>query len=133
MCVSLFWEPLIAVGPFKFGTSIQQYIEMYSLQFVDDTDEVDCWLTYITPDKTTYIYAEGENIVSIACYECLFYQDQNLIGLSVSEIRKLLGNEDEIGEVVGGGIPIEYFSLGLQLWVQEEFVTDVTCYSTIEN
>lgn len=72
-------------------------------------------------------------VVSVGCYDNLLYQGRNLLGLTLEEIREVLGQEDEIGEMIGEEIPVEYESLSLQLWFRGDVVVDATCYGFIEN
>ncbi len=123
----LHWEPLVSVGSFKFDELIQKYIDQYDLRFTDAADELLNWDSYSTPDKNVYIDTEDSRIVAISCYEHFFYKEKNLIGLSLNEIRTLLGHESEIGEQIGEAIPVEYDALSLQLWLKEGYVTNVTC------
>lgn len=133
MSCSLLWEPLLSVGPFKFDTLIQSYIEPYNLNFVEAADEVVNWDTYATSDKNVYIDVEDSKIVAISCYKHLFYKGKNLVGLSLSEIRTMLGKENEVGDQIGEKIPIEYYSLSLQVWLKEGYVTNVTCNGFVED
>ena len=127
------WEPLVSVGPFKFDTSIQEYVQPYNLHFIEAADETVNWDTYATSDKNVYIDTEDSKIIGVSCYECLFYKQKNLIGLSLSEIREILGTENEIGTQLGGKIPVEYYALSLQLWIQNGCVTNTTCNGFFED
>ena len=130
---TLNWEPFVSVGPFKFDTLIQKYIEPYNLHFVEAADATVNWDTYATSDESVYIDTENSKIVSISCYVSFYYNGKNIIGLSLPEVREILGREDEIGDQLGEKIPVEYYALNLQLWVQNEYVTNVTCNGLVED
>lgn len=127
------WEPLVSVGPFKFDTPIQKYIEPYNLHFVEAADDTVNWDTYATYDEDIYIDTEDSKIVGISCYTNLYYKGINIIGLSLSKVREILGSEDEVGDQLGEKIPIEYYTLSLQLWVQNGYITNVTCNGFVDD
>ncbi len=134
---SIFWNwiPLISIGPLKFGQHKCFLIDKYQLIRTPDCDPPS-WETYDFPDGDTSLSFEESYLVSVNRYESFFYQEKNLIGLSLEEICAILGPEDEIGETIilendnlekiGEIIPVEYNELGLQLWFENGVVTN-TC------
>jgi hypothetical protein len=54
--------------------------------------------------------------------------------MTLSEIRNLFGRENKPGELFLDNIfCIEYEDMGLQLWFQDDIVTNATCYGLIED
>lgn len=130
--MSIIWEwvPNSSLGPIKLGNQITHYIE--TLNLLDDDCEDDGHATgligYKLPSVDTYIYVDNEIILSITSYEEFIYKNKNIIGMKVDQLRGILGCEpSEFGRSVlfdDGDIqtPLEYFHLGLQLWVSNEIV-----------
>lgn len=126
------WEPNSSLGPIKLGDQISYYVEVFDLIGEEDEDLIG-WMDYKLPNVDTYIYAENGVIASICSYEEFIYKGKNLIGIETSELLNTLGYEpDEVGESVlydNGDIqtPLEYFNLGLQLWIRNEEVVSASC------
>ncbi len=127
------WEPLVSIGPFRFGEPVAPVIEKYNLRKLERVSEVADWDTYEVPDGNTVIYVEDSSIDSVACYDNLFYQGKNLLGISLEEIHEILGKEDEFGKIIGEKTPVEYESFGLQIWFRNGITVDATCYGFIDN
>ncbi len=128
---SIIWDlnPLISVGPVQFGTLITPFIKEYLLQKIElyPVEGLD-WDTYVFPDCESTLHVENSHIVSVGCYDNFFYKERNLLGLTFEEIQEILGPEDEIGEQIGEKIPVEYEKLGVEVWLRDEIVADITCY-----
>jgi hypothetical protein len=127
------WKPLISVGPLKFGQPAIPLIKKYNLIALESDCESSDWDTYEFPNSQTRIYVENSYIDSVGCYDNLIYEGTNLLGLSLNEIRSILGNENEIGEVIEMQTPIEYETLGLQLWLEDKITIGGICYRVIED
>lgn len=131
---SLFvWDPMISVGPFKFDTEIHDYLEEYKLELIEEATEPVNWDTYSDSEKNIYISTENSRIISISCYENLFYEETDLIGMSFESIKNRFGEPNKIDYEIGGKIPVEYYSLGLQIWLENDRVSDVTLNGFIED
>jgi hypothetical protein len=127
------WEPLVSVGSIQFGAPANPIIAKYNLQKLEPDCESADWDTYEFPDTDTRISVENGCIFSFNCYDNFFYKGQNLLGLSLDDIRQILGLEDEIDEMVGTYIPIYYESLGLTLWMKDDVIGGATCHEAIED
>ncbi|MBW4504948.1 MAG: hypothetical protein KME64_00280 [Scytonematopsis contorta HA4267-MV1] len=67
-------------------------------------------------------------------YSPLIYQNLDILLMTLSEIRNLFGRENKPGELFLDNIfCIEYEDMGLQLWFQDDIVTNATCYGLIED
>jgi hypothetical protein len=125
--ISWNWIPLIAVGPVKFGEPVLPLIKKYQLIREPEYDAPG-WESYEFPSSGEIVSVEDSSIVNISCYENILYKGKNLLGLSLDEVRFLIGLEDEFGEKIEGQIPVEYFRLGLQIWLEDSSVVSATCY-----
>jgi hypothetical protein len=120
------WDPKVSVGPFKFGVIIHQYLTRYNLHLVEAATEPVNWDTYADAQEGIYIDVEDSKIIAISCYEHFFHEGKDIIGMTLDDIKEYLGNPSEIGDVVGDKTPVEYYDLGLQVWLRDNRVTDVT-------
>lgn len=127
------WEPLVSVGFFKFGQQASPVIKQYNLLKLEPDCEAATWDTYEFPNSHTRIYVENSYVDSVGCYDNLFYKGINLLSLSLNEIRKILGKEDEIGESIEMQTPIEYEDKSLQLWLQNGIIIGGICYGFIKD
>ncbi|CBN57583.1 MULTISPECIES: hypothetical protein [Kamptonema] len=127
------WQPLVSIGYIHFGEAATPIVTKYNLQKLEPDCKSGDWDTYEFPECETRIYVENCYIVGVGCYDNLFYQGQNLFGLSLDDIRQILGQEDEIGEMIGTQIPIEYFRLGVQLWMKDDAIVGAICNGLIED
>jgi hypothetical protein len=134
------WVPCVSVGPIIFGEPVAPVIGKFDLQKLEKDYEDADWDTYEFPDCETRIYVdENGGIKEIGCFDNLYYQGQNLFGLTLDEIRVLLGPEDEIGKIVlfdfpGNEFekfPVEFENFSAQFWFREGVVESVMigpCY-----
>ncbi|NJK65039.1 MAG: hypothetical protein HC921_22095 [Synechococcaceae cyanobacterium SM2_3_1] len=127
------WEPLVSVASIQFGAPASPVITKYNLQKLEPACESADWDSYEFPDTDTRIYVENGCIERFSCYDNLFYKGQNLLGLSLDDIRQILGPEEKIDTMVGASIPIEYESLGLTLWMEDDVIAGATCNAMIED
>lgn len=129
------WIPNSSLGSIKLGDQISHYVETFHLIKEDneDHDDITNWVSYDLPSMDAYIDAENGIVVAITSYEEFIYKEKNIVGINVSELRKLLGcNPDEIGDSVlydDGDVqtPLTYTDLGLKLWVRDEKVVYASC------
>jgi hypothetical protein len=125
------WNPLTSIGPVVFGESIDFLLGKYDLEKLDEED-LTGWDTYLFKNNSTRIYVEDAHIISVACYDNFFYEGKNLIGCTLQEVRKIFSqDEEEVGEITGDKIPIDYDGLGMTLWFRHDLVADVTCHGVI--
>jgi len=126
------WKPLESVGLITFGEYAPPIVAKYNLDKLYANCKSGDWDAYQFPNTETYVCVENFHIISVGCYDNIFYQDKNLIGLSLDEIRAILGKEDEISEIVGTQIPIEYENLSLILWLKDKIIVGANCSRLIE-
>lgn len=120
------WIPLKKVGPFKFGSSIKEYVQKYDLVNIPEeyNEKVD-WGVYKFLENDR-IYTENDKIVSVLCSSNCLYKGRNLIGMPIDQITIILGRKPdnvEMAELSDGPQKIyDFEKLGLQLWVKGEYV-----------
>lgn len=133
------WVPLVSVGPIGFDVPAQPLIKAHDLKKVDEysvegTDE--SWSVYALPVGGTRIYVgdKKQQIESVGCNDDLIYRGRSLFGLTLDEIRSILGPEDEIGEELCDPpqIPVEFEEYSLQLWFQDGVVISGSVQGPIE-
>lgn len=117
------WIPLKKVGTFTFGSSIEDYIEKYSLMHIpEEYNEAVDWAVYKI-NENDRVYAEGGRVVSVSCSSRCLYKKKNLIGISIDQIPLILGTTHdtvETEELSDGPQQVyEFDQLGLQLWVRK--------------
>jgi hypothetical protein len=136
------WNPLISVGPFKFGESAKPLIQEYGLRELEKPFEEADWNSYEFPDCETRVYTNKElKIDSIGCFDNIYYKGQNLFGLNLDQIRNLLGEEDEIGETVlfdfedneYEKFPVEFEKLSLQIWFKDDMVESAMVHGLLDD
>ncbi len=122
-------KPLVGVGPFRFGIHIQRYKKKYGLFLFEEGSEIE-WDTYKIDGYESQIYFENNKVISVGCFDSLFYKGRNLFGLTIDEIRAFLGKEDSMDkEEYDGRVPVEYEELDIQVWYStDKRVDSVMCY-----
>ncbi len=134
MKISWIWVPLFSVGPFCFGETIFQYENSYQLKLVSRGSEcVTGWDSYdVTGYDDAKIQCENHKIVSIACYKEFYYKGFNFIGKSLKEVCDVLKlSPDKYDEIIyineSPQVPVEFDSVDLILWCENEIVVSVSC------
>jgi hypothetical protein len=136
------WKPLESVGEIKFGIHINELTERYNLHLLEKIYESDEWETYEIPENLTKVYvAKDHRVEDIGCFDNLYYNGKNLLNLTLDEVREILGSEDEVGEAVYNyydeepyeKIPVEFESLGLQLWFRGEVAVDAMVSGALDD
>jgi hypothetical protein len=134
MKISWIWVPLFSVGPFCFGETIYQYENGYQLKLVSrDSEGITGWDAYeITGYDDAQIYSENRKIVSVACYKEFYYKGFNFIGKSLKEVCDVLKlSPDKYDEIIyineSPQVPVEFDSVDLILWCENEIVVSVSC------
>jgi SAM-dependent MidA family methyltransferase len=125
------WIPCVSVGPITFGEPALPIIQKYNLPLIPEFGSSEEHV-YEFPDRTT-IVVENRLIDSISCKSNFFYQGVNLIGLSIEEIRVVLGQEDEVDQFEYQTC-FDFDELCLQIWTSNETekVETVSCYGDVE-
>jgi hypothetical protein len=122
-----------SVGDLRFDHQIE---DLTALGFCEDMaayNEITRWHTYAKNDDLNCYVKDGA-VVCISCFRECIYNGNDLIKKRPNEIIQILGEPDEIGEDVWvsedtAQIPYEYYSLGLQIWFENERVICVYCDS----
>lgn len=127
----LYLKPLDSVGPFKFNSSIEAYLDSYELKYSPDIDETE-WKTYSIEEMGLNIYVEQEKRVSIKSMKHLFYGDKDLIGMDFDFFKEYfqiepdeedsISIDDDMNQSV-----YEFEKLGLQVWVRYHKIVTVFC------
>lgn len=127
------WNPLKNVGPFKINTSIDDYIEKYNLKKTENgkKDKTN-WITYREINSNISIHVENNRIVSIACYKYCFYNDVNIIGLTINDFKNLINktpddNIDTIEIENETQYVYEFEDLGCQVWERSGKIVTIFC------
>ncbi len=134
------WSPLVSIGSLKFGESIDPVISKFDLYKLDKPFEEADWDSYEFPNRDKRVYAEDGHITIIGCFDDLYYEGKDLFGLTLDEIRSLLGEEDEIGETVlfdfedgeYDKTPVEFYKYGLQIWLRDGMVESAMISGAID-
>ncbi|RKZ81153.1 MAG: hypothetical protein DRR19_22595 [Candidatus Parabeggiatoa sp. nov. 1] len=139
MNIAWVWVPLISIGPFCFGETIFQYKDLYQLKLVSRGSEcVTGWDTYeVTGYEHAKIYCENNKIVFVTCHQDFYYQGVNFIGKTLKEVCDLLElSPDKYGDIIyineSPQVPVEFDSVDLLVWCEDEIVVSVSCYNDDE-
>ena len=132
-----------SVGPVRFGVDATQLIQNLNLRLVSHFDlreshpdlteiasEADvCWDTYeVSAGATRISVTPDGTVTSVLCCDELFLSGRNLLGLSLEEVRNILGEEDDFDEEHGA---LQYDELGITLWLNTGIVDAATCMGRI--
>ena len=110
------WKPCVSVGSVRFNEPIAPLVDQYKLQRKVEYDTPD-WEAYEFPEDETLVNVEESCVVSVSCYNNLFYRGNNLLGLSLEDIENILGYEYKIDEGMEAQTSVEYDTMSLQLWL----------------
>ena len=121
------WVPGTSIGPFTFGDRIEPYITAYGLRKRRPDCSLADWDTYEFPGFESWIVVENNMIIEVYCSDKVDYKDQDLIGMHQSDVRDLLGKEDNKEQDVGLGYALYYEGLGLTLFLVDEVVSAAVC------
>jgi len=134
--IECYLVPTIGVGPFRYGDSEDMLVKLFNLELCERACESATWRTYELPGQDLQLYfddEEGDGLSRIGCFDHLYYKGNNLFGMKLDELRSLLGNEDEIGEVCDSQTPVEFYEFGLQVWLDQQGECEsVMCNPKIE-
>ena len=129
----LVWTPNKGLGPIALDTRIDEAVRKYSAYlFAEDVDEIGL-VTYILPEVDVRLDVEGEKIVAIRSSTDFYYQNENMIGMTIFQAGSLLGKiADEIGNEVeyddgDTQVCFEFFDEGLQVWTSQGRIVSATC------
>lgn len=122
---SLIIIPFQSVGGFEFGVNIAQYQAVLADWEFEPTDEFGK-AYYKSPDGNLILAIREQKIESIFCYQSVYYQGFNVIGLTVQTFENL-SNAKPVGDIEqydfeDDGLPqfvYEFESVGLQIWEKQ--------------
>jgi hypothetical protein len=131
------FQPKTCVGPFRFGHEVdKKTMETLDLEVMEEeSDPSEELVAYAVSKPDVRVYTVAGKVAFVACYESLEYDGVQLIGLTQREMEEKLGRPSEWGEPLwiddgsdpGFQQPIEYDSLGLQLWLRGGTVVSASC------
>ncbi|WP_193368239.1 HEAT repeat domain-containing protein [Pelagibius marinus] len=130
------WEliPNISLGPFVFGTEIDEYVDRFAARFKEDPEAgPEEWQTFSLPHSDDYLSVEEGVLVCVTGYKGVIYKGVDLVGLTLAELEKLLGcPPDDIGPTVeyeNGEVQTAYDfdDFGLGVWTADDKVVSVSC------
>jgi hypothetical protein len=122
------WKSIDYVGPIKYGEPALPIIHKYGLSLMPD---------YGSPGRDVYEFTDGTTISienglidSVMCQSNFFCQGTNLIGLSINEVRPLLGDEDTVDNDFEDHTCFQFDKYELMIWVNKETekVDSVSCF-----
>ena len=128
--------PFESVGIFNFGDEIEKYSDVLSRYCYtppnEDGDEYYHIAEPYTDDDEHFIRVYDGKIRAIFCYKELIFNNTNLIGLTIEELKKAT-NADYVGDIEEVDIfddeppkYIYYFDdIGAQVWTHYGYVTDI--------
>ncbi|MCX2721844.1 hypothetical protein [Roseibium salinum] len=96
------WTPGVGVGPFGFGTLIQDYMSHYDVKLVrrEGSSITGCG-EYEIGGEDKVVWTEEGKIVCVRSDDFWGYKGKNLIGMSEEELIAHMGQDpDEIGTSV---------------------------------
>jgi hypothetical protein len=125
------------VGPFIFGSSIENYFELELQKMKLDLLGVDGFdsATYHIPDlgdKLDIITLDGL-IYHIITDKYLYYRKKNLIGRMFTDTKSILGRktyDKRIYEECTDEYIYYFNEEGIDLWVKKGIVVSATCYAS---
>jgi hypothetical protein len=128
------WIPNRGLGDILIGSHIDKYQDSYQfIQSDKDYDNEYNRKTYFEPELGISLNTEDFIIVSIDVENKFYYKSNNIIGMKVKEVTKILGSEPEekSGPYVFDNNYVvtsyDYLKLGLLLWVNDKKVVSITC------
>ena len=125
--------PKKGVGDVVFESDVLALQTLGYVEEIASFDEILNWHTY-TKNEGLECYVKDNVVVCIACFANCHFQGVDLIGKTPEEVISIFGDPDEIGADVFMGektqqTPYEYFSYGLQIWMEAGRVVSVFCNS----
>jgi hypothetical protein len=120
-----------SVGPISFGIPAEVVVQEHNLIRTPEYEALDQEL-YEFPDGSS-ISVENGLINGVDCKSNFFYKTTNLIGLSIEDIRSLLGSEDSLDEFETL-ISLDFDKYNLVAWLNKdtEKVENIFVYSDDE-
>ena len=122
------WIPRESYGIFRFGFPLSEEA-LDILEFEPETDSTN-WLKFRLSGEDILVFTENSLVISVACYSRFEIEGVNLIGSTLVDATKLIGEtpEAEVDEIeIEGTVQFvyEFDDSGLQLWVEKGKVATV--------
>jgi hypothetical protein len=122
------WQSKTSIGPIAIGKPAAAIIQEYNLPFIEEYSDSE-QKVYEFPDDTT-IRVEDGLIDSVSFKSNFIYENTNLIGVSIENVRALLGDEDTVDDNFEEQICFEFDKYSLMAWVSKstEKVESISCF-----
>ncbi|WP_298821428.1 hypothetical protein [uncultured Roseibium sp.] len=134
------WTPGVGVGPIKFGTPIEEYIERFDLKLRVPEGTTSTGLgSYTIQDFAKSVATDLGKVESVECEDYFGFRGKNLIGMSEIELITYMGidpDEISVGVLYENGsvqTPFEYDALGLIVWFEDEKLISAAAMEIIED
>ncbi|NLR75796.1 hypothetical protein [Leeia aquatica] len=123
--------PLIGVDDIKFGMCVNEIEGLGYLEDMAGVDDITNWRTFQKEDGKK-CYVRNDAVVCVYCFGDALVDDFQLIGRKSEDFNKKFGAPDEVGDLVcvyddTYQTPYEYYSLGLQVWFENDVSVAVFC------
>jgi hypothetical protein len=122
------WSSIDSVGPIKHAEPALPVIQRYNLLLAPE---------YGSPDRDVYQFEDGTTmsvegglVDSVMCQSNFFYKGTNLIGLSINDVREILGKETKLDDDFEDHTCLEYDDYDLMIWIDKEVgkIDSVSCF-----
>jgi hypothetical protein len=124
------WQPGVSIGRLFFGGELSPDSLGVPVERLPPSCEEADWETYRIGDEQGRISVDSGKIVSVECAASLRLDDNELLGLSISEVNHLLPRPAVLCEAYEDGDERwECEELGLILWVEDGVVASATVSS----
>lgn len=117
--------PFERIGEFILNDSIENYIDLFSFNIEDYSNEKAPSVNYSIDQPEITLFVHNKIIESIACYEELLYKGKNLIGMTITDFinhtnENYYGKVDELDFEDDNILQYvyEFESMGLQVWTK---------------
>ncbi len=122
------WIPFVGVGVFKFGESIDDYLNKGMVRYVPDEDSDSSESGYYEAlDNTLIVYTDRETIDMFSCHEKCIFKGVNLIGLSLTEFAKLLGGVTD-HEMDGDKEVFKFQKVSAMIWAKDKIAESIVMF-----
>jgi len=125
--------PNVSVGDVLFS-STEEGVLALGYRHEENSTGLDTglgWKKYTKNDGLECYLKDGK-VACLACFASCYWGEVDLIGKTPDELISILGQPDEVGDQLWVDedrqqTPFEYFSYGLQVWVESDKVVSLFC------
>ena len=121
------WVPGKSVGPFQFGSDANLVIEQFGLRKLEPDCSIADWNSYEIPGCESRISTEDNKISSVSCWDSLYYNERDILNMSLIEARALFGTEEGVKSIGKDAMVLFYDSMGLTLFFDGEWIESAIC------